>query len=457
MSERAFNAVVQTPYVANPKSLSSQSFSNVFKKSKLSLAVGVCACLFGADTFAQSSQVNQKLDALEQEIAELKKQIQEKEEDQEKKGVIIKKGTRFQYGGFIKADFIANDYSDGDRATASVGDDLLVPSTIPVGNDNAPDDITFDSHVKHSRFWFKTTTDVGNGQTVSSYVETDFNSGVDERITNQASNGLRHAFLTYNYNKTDSIVVGQTWSTFFNVAALPEAIDFVGPSAGTLFTRQPQIRWTKGLGNGTSFMLALENPSSGLYDGGAGFDSNQFDSNTLPDIVARYNGKAGNLDYSLAVVGREIAYSQGSQEEDEYGAAINFTGVYKFDGGDNIHFSLSQGTLGRYIALAGFRDGAIEADGDIDLIDVTGGFISYQHFWDKKWRSTFTYAYSTADNPDSVGGNVNKTLSNANVSLMYSPVPKLTFGVAYEYAERELESGVDGDLNRLQFTSKWVF
>ncbi|GAA6169999.1 DcaP family trimeric outer membrane transporter [Sessilibacter corallicola] len=449
MSDTASKAIEHTP--SNLSSIQSKNPS--FRKNKLHVALGICACLMGGEAFAQSSsQLDARLIELEKEIKELKTEIA----TQEKKGVVIKKGTRFQYGGFIKADFIASDFSDGDRALASVGDDLLVPSVIPVGNDDAPDDITFDSHVKHSRFWFKTTTDVGQG-TVTSYIETDFNSGVDERITNQASNGLRHAFLSWKYNESDSLLVGQTWSTFFNVAALPETIDFVGPSAGSLFTRQPQIRWTKGLGNGSSFMLAAENPSSSLYDGGVGFGSNQFDSNTLPDLVARYNGKAGNFNYSLAVVGREIAYSSGGIEEDEYGAAVNFTGIYKFDGGDNIRISLSQGTLGRYIALAGFRDGAIEADGDIDLIDTTGGFISYQHFWNKKLRSTFTYAISTADNPDSVGGSVNETLTNANASLLYSPVPKLTFGVGYIYAERELEDGTDGDLNRLQFTSKWVF
>jgi hypothetical protein len=40
---------------------------------------------------------------------------------------------------------------------------------------------------------------------------------------------------------------------------------------------------------------------------------------------------------------------------------------------------------------------------------------------------------------------------------MYSPTKKLTFGAEYLIAEREVESGDDGDLTRLQFTSKWAF
>jgi hypothetical protein len=40
---------------------------------------------------------------------------------------------------------------------------------------------------------------------------------------------------------------------------------------------------------------------------------------------------------------------------------------------------------------------------------------------------------------------------------MYSPTKNLTFGGEYILAEREVENGADGDLNRLQFTSKWAF
>ena len=47
--------------------------------------------------------------------------------------------TTFKYGGFIKFDAIFSQYSDGARANASVGDDFLVPSVIPVGNPTAED------------------------------------------------------------------------------------------------------------------------------------------------------------------------------------------------------------------------------------------------------------------------------------------------------------------------------
>jgi hypothetical protein len=42
-------------------------------------------------------------------------------------------------------------------------------------------------------------------------------------------------------------------------------------------------------------------------------------------------------------------------------------------------------------------------------------------------------------------------------NLFYSPLPKLDIGAEFRYAQRELENGTDGDLNRLQLTTKYSF
>ena len=84
----------------------------------------------------------------------------------------------------------------------------------------------------------------------------------DERISNSWSSRLRHAFVKWDYSENSSIMAGQSWSTFFNVGALPDVLDFVGP-AGTIFVRQPQVRWTMG-----GLQLAVENPATRLNDAG---------------------------------------------------------------------------------------------------------------------------------------------------------------------------------------------
>ncbi|BFM08607.1 DcaP family trimeric outer membrane transporter [Halioxenophilus aromaticivorans] len=422
-------------------------------KTLMASALATAGVFAATSTSAQSS-VSDRIEELEKEIKTLKSQVGS---EKTTTGVDIKPGTTFDYGGYIKADFIFSDYSDAERA-GNIGDDFVIPGLIPVDpNDDIDDgDVVFDSHQKSSRFYFKTTTKVAGGS-VMSYIELDFVGGADERITNRANDSLRHAFLKYSYNETDSILAGQTWSTLLNAATFPETVDFVGQPSGTIFMRQQMLRWTKGLEGGSSFSLAAENPSSGFYDGGVGFNSNNYDSNGIPDLIARYDGKAGNFSYSFAGVLRELAYSVGGVEDEDQGVGFSFAGVLAMDNGDKLKMQLNHGNLGRYIALNAFRDGAIEADGSIETMDVTGGFLAYEHKWTDKLRSTFVYAYSTADNPSSAGEGITKEISDIHANILYSPVPKLTFGGEILRAERELESGDSGDLTRLQFMAKWVF
>jgi hypothetical protein len=364
--------------------------------------------------------------------------------------------TQYKFGGYIKFDAIFSQYSDTQRA-GNVGDDFLVPSTIAVGNGSGEGDMVFDSNAKFSRINFKTTTDTDVGDVVS-FIEMDFNAGNDERLTNQASNGLRHAFLAWNKADGSSLTAGQTWSTFFNVGALPEAVDFVGPTSGTIFVRQPQIRYTLPMAGG-KVMVAAENPSSGFNDdrGSATANSNNIDDNTMPDFIGRFDASAGSLSYSAALMLRQIAYNDGTNDESEMGYAVSLSGKYAMNNGDDVKFMLSSGALGRYIALNAFRDGGIEADGSIDLNNVTGGFVAYKHMWSPQMRSTVSYAFADADNSDAITSDITKSINNIYVNLMYSPTKQLTFGGEYILAERETESGANGDLSRIQFTSKLSF
>jgi hypothetical protein len=363
--------------------------------------------------------------------------------------------TSFTYGGYIKFDAIFSQYSDDQRASSSVGDDFLVPSTIAVGDGDNEGDVVFDTNSKFSRLFFKTATMTDVGE-VKTHIEMDFNAGNDERLTSQSSAGLRHAYFSWKNSTDSSLLAGQTWSTFFNVGALPESVDFIGPTSGTVFVRQSQVRFTQGFGDG-KLMIAAENPSVSLYDGGSGFTDKEVDDSSMPDLIARYDGKANSLSYSGAAMVRQINYNDGTNDDSQVGYGVTVSGKYAFDNGDDFKFMLSQGQLGRYIALNAFRDGAVEADGDVELITSMGGFVAYRHMWNAKLRSTISYAYSSADNPDTLVADVTKTASNSNVNLMYSPTKNLTLGGEYLIAEREVESGADGDLNRLQLTSKWVF
>ena len=173
-------------------------------------------------------QINleQKVLQMEAQIAELKKLIAQQSAVTEKKIEKVAQihkvapaptsgGTTFKYGGFIKVNGMIDDYKDGPAPTASVASRILVPSLIPVGN-GVSEDAEFNSDVATSRFFFKTSTDTDYGK-VSSNIELDFLSGGgDERVSNSTNSRIRHAYLSWDYAEDASLLVGQTWSTFFN-------------------------------------------------------------------------------------------------------------------------------------------------------------------------------------------------------------------------------------------------
>ena len=357
--------------------------------------------------------------------------------------------TEFTYGGYIKLDAMWSDYSAGAPAGTSVGRDFYVPSTLTVGNDNSSDAV-FDMHARESRFNFGTATLLDNGKTVKTKIELDFLAsapGGNERVSNSYSPRIRHAFISY-----DGWLFGQTWSNFQNVGALPEALDFVGPAEGTVFVRQSQIKYTTG-----AWSFSLENPESTITTAGGGMAVT--DDASLPDFTARYTHKADWGNFVVAALARQLTYKVGGVDADETSFGVSASGMVKF-GQDNLKFMLTQGKgLGRYVGLNVARGAVLNGD-DLDAIDSTSGFIAYQHKWNSQWRSTFLYSFLSADNDENLlamYGDPTESSQSYSANILYSPVKRLTFGAEFKHAERELESGVDGDLDRLQFSVKYAF
>ena len=90
----------------------------------------------------------------------------------------------------------------------------------------------------------------------------------NEVVSNSYSPRLRHAFISYN-----KWTFGQTWMTFFNVGALPENLDFVGPAESTIFGRQAMVRYTMG-----NWQFAAENPETTVTPFGGGGGVQRFEA-----------------------------------------------------------------------------------------------------------------------------------------------------------------------------------
>ncbi len=379
--------------------------------------------------------------AVRDEVAEVRRELAAIEEREAERAA---SETQFDFRGFIKHDMMYSRYSDGSVAPNSILRDFHVPAAIPVGGQSSATD--FDTHIRETRFIFDVLRPDNDLQ---AYLEFDFSAGTggDERLTNATSPNVRHAFLRWN-----NLLAGQTWTTFFNVAALPENVDFVGPAEGTIFVRQAQLRYTNG-----PWQFALENPETTVTPFGGG-GRIVTDTAHIPDLVARYNHNADWGHFSVAAMGRQLGIDLNGQRERETAIALSLSG--RFDVGENdIRWMVSGGPgIGRYLGLNTANEAVLDADGRLETIDAYGGFLSYRHLWNDRWRSNFTLSAFRADNDtDLTGTALTKSAESAHVNLIYQANRHLRFGLEYQHARREIESGESGNMNRLQFATIYAF
>jgi len=366
----------------------------------------------------------------------------------------------YKFGGYMKADVIYSDFGDGSYSGA--GRDFYIPATVKVGGVG---ESYLDFHAKETRINFKSTHNLDNGAKIGTYVEFDFqlSPGGDERISNSWNPRMRHAFMTYN-----KWLFGQTWMTFYNVGTNPENLDFIGPADGSLFGRQAQIRYTSG-----PWMFSVENPETTvtafvdedgkfttLGDGGKAVRV-VADDNYVPDLVLRYNLKGDWGIFSVAGTLRQLAYENTAAGIDDStsGWGISLAGKHKVGARDEFKWMASTGSgLGRYIGLNTSNGAVLDDFGNLHAIDSWGAYGSYRHIWSDKWRSNLTLSYLAIDNDTSLTGTgATKNVGSWRVNLIFRPQPKLDFGIEFMMANRELETGADGDLTRLQFSAKYAY
>lgn len=364
--------------------------------------------------------------------------------------------TEVTYGGFIKLDMMYNETSDGEISNF-VGRDFYVPSLTPVSA-NGSSTSRFDAHARQSRFFFGTSTDLGNGEKMVGRLEFDMmtsNNLNDERTTNGYSPVIRHAFVTYK-----NWTVGQTWSNFMDLQSLPDTLDFVGNADAAVFIRQAQVRYTSG-----NFSIALENPESTVtkFETTTRFTT---DDNATPDLTVGYNFKTESASFRLGGLLRQIAidgvYDGVNYDDTITSYGVSFSGKFNFANKNDIRFTLNHGKgLGRYVGLntvnGAVLTGATSA-AELEAIDVTTFSVAYRHLWNDKWRSTFLYSMLSADNEVAfTGTGATKATHSYSANALYQFNPKFMMGLEYKFANREVESGLDGDMHRIQFSAKYDF
>ena len=348
----------------------------------------------------------------------------------------------FSIGGYAKLSAI---YSDTDSGTipggaASLGRNIYLPTATPVGNN--PDHQTLDMTARESRINFKAKTEK-DGHKIGMTLEFDFLGTTEgnEVVSNSYAPRLRHFFFTF-----DNWLFGQTWSTFQDVGALAESVDFLASPEGIVFIRQAQVRYTAG-----DFQVGLENPES-FVEG-----STDRDVGVAPDLTANYKFKGDWGHMRINGLARQIVVDEPGIDQTATGFGIGLSGKIKVFSADDIRFSANYGDgMGRYTSLGLVKDGVIIA-GEIETVKSVAATAAYRHVWNDKSSSNIIYSMADIDNPDNAPTTLNKSASSITVNYLFRPVKNVTYGIMFMVADRELDNGDDGKMNRVQASAKYSF
>ena len=377
-------------------------------------------------------------------------------------------GSVFSYGGFIKLDASVTSTNDGDIPDGTVGRLFYVPKAIPVGQGDLREGGTdTDMGANFSRFWFGVDSVTDNDDKLKAYLEFDLFGGGstaftgNEVATNTYALTLRQAYVQWN-----NWLAGQTWTNFQDTAALPDTVDFLGPTEGTVFVRQAQVRYTNG-----PWSFSMENPETVYTPFNGNMAQIAGDDGPMPDFTARYTAKGDWGHFGVAGLVRQLKYQTAgvagtpttpalpSIEDESTGYGLSVSGKFNLGKNDDIRYMLTGGSgIGRYVGLALNNDAVLDATGDLDNIDVIAGFVGWRHVFTPKLRMNLFYSRAEYDQDvDLTGLGITRGAQSAHANLIYSPLPKLDLGAELIWGQRELENGDRGELNRLQTHVKYNF
>lgn len=341
--------------------------------------------------------------------------------------------------------------------------DRFVTGSIPVNEDELGGDFNegFVISAKRSRLNWDMRLDSSVGQ-FRAFVEGDFAGSAG----NSDVLRLRHAYGQYN-----RFVLGQTWSTLMDTAAIPEDVDFEGLNA-QLNVRQPELRWTKGLGNNRPFALAFEDPAPDIT-GGTGVSQ-------FPDTIARISksGDWGHL--QLGGIIRSIVGIPTDEEGNEvttesvsqFGWGASFSGnlaTRRWDRRDNFKFQVNFGDgLGRYIndlgTVGGFDAIFDPVNRELQAINVFSSYVAFQHWWKrnplglfKAVRSTFVYGYVQVEDLEIMPADFYRSTQRAYANWLWSPISQIDLGIEFLWGERKNQDRRKARARQLQFVATFRF
>lgn len=344
--------------------------------------------------------------------------------------LIFGNDVAMKIGGYAKADFIY----DLDPIDST---DSFVTTSIPIG---AAPRTNARFHARQTRLSADTRW-ITNHRTIRMFVEGDF-------FSNGNSFRLRHA-----YGEVESLLVGQTWTTFTDVAAAPSTLDFEG-SVSNVNRRQAQIRLTRTLFHeDLKLALAMEDTQF-IIQTPEGLTGDA--RSPSPDFVSHLRWEPDWGRFQFAGLYRIGGFQPSGASTVVYGDdvitgnawGLNCTGVVLLSDVTKTYYQVLYGEgIGSYRNLP---DAAPTSDDRSGILPLFGWMVGVTHQWSDELSSNFTYGENELDTtlfqqPDDV-----QRTTYLAMNLIWTPLERVHIGIEYLYGIRQDVSGGKGSANRIQ-------
>jgi hypothetical protein len=441
----------------------------------LSAVFLLAKCAYPQSQSPDLKQLKDKLQQLEQEMHELKGQINAVEDAQKPTAApsttsvaqpgAAQKGPKetppksnIDLYGFVMLDS-GYDFKTNDPNWF----DVVRPTKLPsFPGEFAPDGKVYFG-VRQTRFGVKTSTPTGLGDLKTQFEFELFGTGVD---AGQTTFRLRHA-----YGELGSFGAGQTWSPFMDIDVFPNSIEYWGPT-GMVFFRNIQVRWMPIRSDRTRLIFAVERPGASADQG------NYADRVELQGVRPKFDmpdfswqvREMRHWGYvQLAGIFRKISWVDTAPNPtfrlsgDALGWGLNLTS----------NVSLGKKDVGKFEVVygEGIQNYMNDAPVDIGIRNNFGntsrpiegvplpllGIVSFiDHTWNSHFTSSIGYSLLDIENSDGQKSSDFHQGHYALTNLLYQPIPKVTIGSEFQFGRRvNFSDGFSANDYRIQFSFRY--
>lgn len=344
-------------------------------------------------------------------------------------GIAVTSDSNIKFYGFIRADATR----DLKGSNGDAGDWGSFLQTQPIDGSAAASKHG-DTYITARGSRLGLAGKLANGE-VNFKLEGDFNgttaeSGRPGQLgTNSTGFRIRHAYVQYG-----GWLVGQSWSNFEDLPSLVETVQFNPPLTGAT-PRQPQIRYTLGLGKGSELSLALENGHSFTFSGN--------DFNKSLDLTGRWSYMADWGHVAARFASLEYRVDTGSSTRSTRGYQAGLSGSFNFGSTGRLVYGLFTGDGGGRYLWGSLLQGAIDTGTEISKFKSTAYDLGYTHNWTSTLRSNLAYSQvSFKDNPNAIANLHNKKLTQAHVNLIATVATNTEVGIELADGKRTVMNPV---------------